>query len=113
MLYSRQMASPAPLRFRGNRSNPNHNAVLHLVRTYAAHLGLGLAEADGDEADIHWDREPVSQAGPCLVFPGRATADPSLECDRSRGGFPVPRLSAAGQSPAPGRHPPLNGIARR
>lgn len=100
LLYCPPMASPAPLRFRGNRSNPNHNAVLHLVRTYAAHLGLGLIEADGDEADIHWDRAPAPPAGPCLVFPGRATADPGVECDRTRAGFPVPRPSLASRSSA-------------
>lgn len=89
------MASPDPLRFRGNRSNPNHNAVLHLARTYATHLGLGLTETDSGEADIYWDREPDGDA-PCLVFPGRATADAELVCDRSRSGFPVPRAGAPG-----------------
>jgi hypothetical protein len=86
------MASPDPLRFRGNRAHPGHNAVLHLVRTYAAHLGLGLSETDS-EADIHWDREPVGEA-PCLVMPGRSAHDPETACARSRDGYPVPRAAA-------------------
>jgi hypothetical protein len=86
------MASPDPLRFRGNRSHPDHNAVLHLVRTYAAHLGLGLVETDA-EADIHWDREPDGDA-PCLALPSRAAGDSEPVCARSRDGFPVPRAAA-------------------
>jgi hypothetical protein len=79
-----------PLRFRGNGANPNFQAVLHLVRTYAAHLGAALIEvADGD-ADVHWDRPVSAGPGACLVFPGRANADAETDCAWTRGGFPVP-----------------------
>ena len=43
-----------PLRFRGDPANPNHAAVRHLMRVYAAHLGLALEEAPEGPADIVW-----------------------------------------------------------
>jgi hypothetical protein len=82
--------SPSPLRFRGNRHNPNHAAVLHLLRAYAAHLGTGVAEVEDGEADVHWDREAAATSGPCLIFPGRKKAEAETDCAWTRDGFPVP-----------------------
>lgn len=80
----------SPMRFRGNRSNPNHPAVLHLLRTYAAHLGAGLREVDDGEADIHWDRPLPESPGACIFLPGRPLAIVEAGCARTRDGFPVP-----------------------
>ncbi len=90
------MASPDPLRFRGNRTNPNHNAVLHLIRTYARHLGLGVTEIDEGVADIHWDRQVEASPDPCLIFPGRPTLESALACLATNQGMIVPAADAAG-----------------
>ncbi len=122
-------ASPAPLRFLGNRANPNYKAVAHLLRTYAAHLGTTLTELDdgtdtaGRDAtgapnttpntastanaapDIFWDRghPPAGKNGvPSLVFPGRAAAEAETACSRTRGGYPLPLPVTALR---PGIHP--------
>lgn len=99
-------SAPAPLRFRGDRSNPNYPAVLHLLRTYAAHLETGLSETDGEDADVHWGRPTESPAHACLILPARPRLEAALECAWTRGGFPVPigvplGLAAPG-SQAPG-----------
>ncbi|HKP96497.1 MAG TPA: polysaccharide deacetylase family protein [Fibrobacteria bacterium] len=106
----------SPLRFRGNRSNPNHPAVLHLLRTYAAHLGAGLREAeagDGGGADVHWDLPLPPGAGACLHFPGRPEAETETAWARTRDGFPVPARSLAVPGPS-GRDAsaPASGEAR-
>ncbi len=92
---------PSPLRFRGNRSNPNYPAVRHLLRTYAAHLGAGLQEMENGDADIHWDL-PVNEAPESrLMLPGRALAVAETHCARTREGFPVP-IAAAPRAPMNG-----------
>jgi hypothetical protein len=99
------MIAPAlPIRFRGNRANPNHAAVLHLLRNYAAHLGFGLAEslADGEPADICWDRGvPDDRTAYCVVLPGRPEAEAETICGRTSDGYPVP-LSGADAHPCTG-----------
>ena len=92
--------SPPPLRFRGNRSNPNHPAVLHLLRTYAAHLGAALVQVDEGEADVHWDRSAPQAGSPCLVLPGRPTKDADIAFARTRDGYPVPAATAPSQGAA-------------
>jgi hypothetical protein len=93
--------APSPLRFCGNGANPNHAAVLHLLRTYAAHLGLGLIETTAEEADVVWARPaPSSGSGPFLAFPGRAEAAAEFACVRTRGGYPVPLASVPLSAPA-------------
>ena len=89
---------PLPLRFRGNRSNPNYPAVAHLLRIYAAHLGAGLIEIDDTgPVEVLWDAGmPVPGSGPCLVFPGRREARPETSCARTRSGYPVPAGEASG-----------------
>lgn len=97
---------PLPLRFRGNRANPNYKAVAHLLRTYAAHLGAGMIEVDdAGPVEVLWDRGmPASGNGPCLVFPGRPEARAETACARTHSGYPVPATigGAAESSPAPG-----------
>ncbi|MDB5103773.1 MAG: hypothetical protein JWP91_1462 [Fibrobacteres bacterium] len=92
----------APLRFRGNRSNPNHPAVLHLLRNYAAHLGTTLTERDGeaDEIDIDWDGPAARPTGACLVLPGRPSAEAETLFAWTREGFPVPSAPVPDQRAA-------------
>ncbi len=107
-----------PLRFRGDPANPNHAAVRHLMRVYAAHLGLALEEAPEGPADIVWgpagqgpaaeaavaeaavSEDAVAEAGVAEVgaagaagifVPARPEARPDLDIARARDGFPMPR----------------------
>jgi hypothetical protein len=84
--------TPAPLRFLGNRANPNYAAVAHLLRTYARHLGMGMQEAETAAAvEVLWDMGlPAKPDGACLVFPGRPHAEAETACARTRSGYPVP-----------------------
>lgn len=94
---------PLPLRFRGNRANPNYKAVAHLLRTYAAHLGAGILEVDdAGPVEVLWDHGmPGPGGGPCLVFPGRPEARAETACARTRSGYPVPVAAAENaKSPA-------------
>jgi hypothetical protein len=95
---------PLPLRFRGNRANPNYKAVAHLLRTYAAHLGAGMIEVDDiGPVEVLWDGGmPASGGGPCLVFPGRPEAKAETLCARTRSGYPVPAADPASSAIVPG-----------
>lgn len=105
--------SPAPgcLRFRGRPENPNHAAVAHLLRVYAAHLGLGLREVASGPADIEWGDAPgdttgagsgetaVVEAGerfPRIRVPARAGTEPDMDVVRSQDGYPAPRSAPPG-----------------
>jgi len=108
-----------PLRFRGDRANPNHAAVRHLLRVYAAHLGLALAETQEGPADIVWGAEgPAAgdvgdgdgMAGgapgdaPRILLPARPGSHPDTDLARAADGFPAPRsaLRRDGSVPASG-----------
>src|SRR5688572_10361857 len=99
-------AAGGDLRFRGNRGNPNHGAVAHLLRVYAGHLGLGFAETADGEADIHWDLAAPREGGPRIALPGRPRAAAELACARTRGGYPVPVSAAPARD---GNPPPAGG----
>jgi hypothetical protein len=128
-------AKPLPaIRFLGDRSKPDYPAVAHLLRNYAAHLGLGLIEvaeaavapsavaeaaipgvaAAHAGADVYWGCAPGRPGPPCLVFPARASSEAALTCARTRAGYPVPAAGlpfpgAAGAATSASGQPSFSG----